>query len=337
MKKGYYFAGLTFILILLFTNCNSDRFHTEVEDIQLDLKFNNLDSILKKSNDQELISLRKEFKSQKSDILAYNISYCFRANLENDTAFINGTHRFYSNKFIKQLSKRISAKNLLNSTVKTNISNGFKRMKANFHNGKLPKTIYQINSSFSSSVFCSENEIAVGVERYLGPETDVIQQLPSQDFYGWIKESMRKEYLERDVLTAWLMTHYLEETTENYASEMIRWGKIIFITKICLPEISENNILRYNQKQFEWAQNSEKSMWKYLIDNEVLFKIDEETRVNLLNEGPFSVGLPEESPDRMGQFMGYRIVSSYMEDTETSLEQLLKKPYNEILQKYKPN
>ncbi len=324
-------------MIFLLTNCKSDRFDTDIEGIQLDMKFINLDSMLLKSSDSGLIFLRAQFKKQKSEVLAYNISYCLRSNLDDDTAFINGTHRFYSNKFIKQLEKRITSKNLLNSTVKTNISNGFKRLKANCKKGKIPKTIYQINSSFSSSVFCTEEEIAIGIERYLGPETDVIQQLPSQDFYGWIKESMRKEYIERDVLTAWLMTHYLEETTENYASEMIRWGKILFITKICLPEISENNILRYNKKQFEWAQNSEISMWKYLIDNEVLFKIDEETRVNLLNEGPFSIGLPEESPDRMGQFIGYRIVSSFMENSEISLNELVKLPYNEILQKYKPN
>ncbi len=337
MKKGYYFIGLLFIGVFLFTNCKSDRFPTDVAGISLKMKFKNLDSLLQTSSDSELISLRNEFKKQKSDVLAYNISYCLHSNLDNDTAFINGTQRFYSNKFIKLLEKRIASKNLMNSIVKMNISNGFKRIKVNFPKGKLPKTIYQINSSFSSSVFCTEDEIAVGIERYLGPETDVIQQLPSQDFYGWIKESMRKEYIERDVLSAWLMTHYIEETTENYASEMIRWGKILFITKVCLPEISENKILRYNEKQFEWAQNSEKSMWKYLIDNEVLFKIDEETRVNLLNEGPFSIGLPEESPDRLGQFMGYRIVTKFMEDSEITLDELIKLPYNEILQKYKPN
>lgn len=130
------------------------------------------------------------------------------------------------------------------------------------------------------------------------------------------------------------MTNYLEETTENYSSEMIRWGKILFITKALLPEIDEATVVRYNAKQYEWAIKSEKSFWEYLVKKEMLFKSDEETRINLLKEGPFTIGLPEESPDRMGQFMGFKIVQSYMESEEISLEELLDKPYNEILQKY---
>jgi hypothetical protein len=334
VKKGYYFVGLV-ILAFFFTNCNSNRFNVDTAEVNINLEYKNLDSILQVSSEKELISLRKKFIRKKSDILAYNVSYCFRSNLENDTAYINGTRRFYSNPYIKELEKEIEKNQLFNTDVKQRITNGFKRLKYFCPKEKIPTSIYQINSSFSSSVFCSENEIAIGIERYLGPENKLIKQLPSQDFYSWIKESMRKEYIERDIMAAWLMTHYVEETTENFSSEMIRWGKILFITKVCLPEISENDILRFNQKQFDWAVNSEKSMWKYLIENEVLFKIDEETRVNLLNEGPFSIGLPEESPDRMGQYMGYKIVSKFMDESKKSIYELINTPYNEILQKYK--
>lgn len=334
MKKSFYFT-LLLILPFLFSNCKSDRFDVNVDNVKLDLKFCNLDSILKNSSEVELMQLRKEFKDDKSDILAYNVSYCFRSNLDNDTAYINGTNRFYSNKYIKELENEITKNKIFKETVKKTVIDGFKRLRLFCPSGVAPLKIYQINSSFSSSVFCSEKEIAVGIERYLGPKNSFIKQLPSQDFYDWIKKSMDKSYLERDIITAWLMTHYVEETTENFASEMIRWGKILFITKKCLPEISESSILRFNKKQFDWATNSEKSMWKYLIDNEILFKIDEETRINLLNEGPFSIGLPEESPDRMGQFMGYKIVSKYMEASEKSINDLIKTPYNEILQKYK--
>jgi uncharacterized protein YjaZ len=69
----------------------------------------------------------------------------------------------------------------------------------------------------------------------------------------------------------------------------------------------------------------------------LLFKTDEETRVNLLKEGPYSIGLPKESPDRIGQFMGYQIVKQHMEAEEISLKKLVEMPYNELLQKYKVN
>jgi hypothetical protein len=315
--------------------CDSNDFDLDISNVNLNTKFVNLDSILKNSQKNELILLRKEFRDKKSDILDYNVGYCLHTNLKNDTAFLNGKNRFYSNNYIQELEKSISDENILNEEKKKLIIDGFKRLKILIPNGKLPQTIYQINSSFSSSIFCTEKEIAIGIERYLGPENKSIKQLPGQEFYQWIKESMRSEFLERDVLVAWLMTNYFDETTENFSSEMIRWGKILFVTRICFPELEEKIIMRYNNKQFNWAENSTKSIWKYMVENEILFKIDEETRMNFLKEGPYTIGLPEESPDRIGQYMGYKIVSNYMNTSEISIEKLIKMQYNEILQKYK--
>lgn len=335
MKRLLQLVTSISIISLFLFSCNSNRFDVEVDDISLNVKFVNLDSTLQKATLKQIVELRNEFKRKKSDILDYNVGYCLHINLNNDTSFFNGKSRFYTNDYIKELETYISKNQILNSGRKSSIVNGLKRLKANYPNGKLPSSIYQINSSFSSSVFCTESEIAIGIERYLGPENKLIKQLPTQEFYNWIKESMRDEYLERDVFAAWLMTNYVDETTENFASEMIRWGKILYITQTCLPEIDERIILRYDKEQFDWANNSTSSFWKYLVKNEVLFKIDEETRMNLLKEGPHSIGLPQESPDRMGQFMGFQIVKSYMEDHDISLPELVKLPYNEILQKYK--
>ena len=320
---------------LFFSSCETNQFDVDISNVELKIDFVNLDSMIRLANQKDLVNMRKSFRKNKSDVLDYNVGYCLHINLNNDTSFYNGKNRFYTNEYIVDLEKSISEENILNETRKKTILDGFKRLKTFLPSRKIPKSIYQINSSFSSSVFSTDKEIAIGIERYLGPENKLIKKLPSQEFYEWIKESMRSEYLERDVLVAWLMTNYLEETTENYASEMIRWGKILFIARVCLPELEERLILRYSQKQFEWAENSQKSIWKYFVDNEVLFKIDEETRTNFLREGPYTVGLPEESPDRIGQYMGYEIVSNYMNEIEISLQKLIKTPYNEILQKYK--
>lgn len=332
-KLHLIFALFSFGLFV--SSCETNHFDVDISNVELKMNFVNLDSMIRLANQKDLVNMRKSFRKNKSDVLDYNVGYCLHINLNNDTAFYNGKNRFYKNDYIVELENSISKEKILNDSRKKVIINGFKRLKTYFPSKKIPTSIYQINSSFSSSVFSTDKEIAVGIERYLGPENSLIKQLPSQEFYKWIKESMRSEYLERDVLVAWLMTNYLEETTENYASEMIRWGKILFIARVCLPELEERLILRYNQKQFEWAENSKKSIWKYFVDNEVLFKIDEETRTNFLREGPYTVGLPEESPDRIGQYMGYEIVTNYINEQEISLQKLIKTPYNEILQKYK--
>ena len=324
-----------FFLLVFIQSCTSNQYEVDTSKVNLKLTFINLDSITNSSNNQKLISSKTELIKNHREILDFSFGYCLGIPLQPDSSFLRKVNEFKRDKYIKRLEKTISK--FQKEVFKTEITDGFKRMKYHFPNRKVPHSIFFINSLFSASVFCTEKEVAIGLDRYLGANARVIKELPSQQFYEWIKVGMEPRYLSRDVMAAWLMTNYLEETNENYAAEMIRWGKILFLTKVLLPEVKEETILRYTTKQFEWANASEKAIWKYLVDKEMLFKTDEETRINLLKEGPYSIGLPKESPDRIGQFMGYKIVKQFMEEEEISLEKLVAMPYNELLQNYKVN
>ena len=174
----------------------------------------------------------------------------------------------------------------------------------------------------------------IGQERYLGPIHPLIAQLPTQQFYDWIKEGMAPQYATSDALLAWLSTNTLKSTDENLASEMLRWGKLIAILEIISPEVKLEQHLRYSQADLTWALNSERGFWEYLVEQQLLFKTDQELNMNLLNEGPYTIGLPQESPDRMGRFLGYRIVKQYIEAEQPSISALLQTPYHQILKKY---
>jgi hypothetical protein len=329
-----FFKFFTTVLILtILESCSTDPYKVDTSKVNLKLEFINLDSIVNFSNKQKLISSKTELIRNHREILDFSFGYCLGIPLQPDSAFLRKVNEFKSDAYIKRLEKTISK--FQKEVFKTEITDGFKRLKYHFPDREVPNSIFFINSLFSASVFCTEKEVAIGLDRYLGANARVIKELPSQQFYEWIKVGMEPRYLTRDVLAAWLMTNYLEETNENYAAEMIRWGKILFLCKVLLPEEKEEIVLRYTAAQLEWANASEKAVWSYLVDKELLFKTDEETRINLLKEGPYSIGLPKESPDRIGQFMGYKIVKQFMEEEEISLEKLVAMPYNELLQKYK--
>ena len=337
MKIKLTILSTIFIILSLFLACSNDPFKISIANVKIKLDFLNLDSALRNSTEKELLTLKSKFKRNNSSLLDYTFGYCIGGNMQTDSSYINGIRRFYSNNYIQRLGETIKKTHGDFSSEKKELLIAFRRLKAFFPREKTPKTIYFINSSFSASVFSSEKEIAIGVERYLGSNEKVIKELPNNQFYTWIKNGMKKEYLSRDVIAGWLMTHYCTETSENYASEMMRWGKILYITQGTLPNVKTNTILRYTNKQFNWALKNESVFWKYLVENELLFKTDEKTRSNLLNEGPFTGGLPEESPDRLGQFLAWRIVHQYMETHDISISELNKKSYNELLQNYKAN
>jgi hypothetical protein len=130
------------------------------------------------------------------------------------------------------------------------------------------------------------------------------------------------------------MTHYVEEVDGNLAEQVVRWGKILYLTQAAYPEKDPSIIMRYSDVDYKWAIENEYSLWKYLVDEKLLFSINELNVKNLLKEGPFTIGLPEKGPDRLGQFLGFRMIQKYMEVNEVTLEQLINTPYTEILVEY---
>ena len=57
-----------------------------------------------------------------------------------------------------------------------------------------------------------------------------------------------------------------------------------------------------------------------------------------MNDGPFTNGLPRESPGHVGEWIGYRMVKAYMNDNpDLTFEQLIQlKDPRLVLKSYKP-
>lgn len=328
------FTSLIFLLGLTYS-CSNSPIDIEVENKNLGISFVNLDSIFVNTSQGNLYQVIKEQKLLPEQVLDYELGYCLNVGKLTDIGTDARIKEFVNEKFIHRVEKRISEKFSNLSVIKSKIKDGFLHLNYHFPKGKLPKNVVFMNSLFASNVFCTENEIAIGLERYLGNKTDVIKELPEQEFFQWIKEGMQTEYLERDVLTSWIMTHYLPETKQNTADAIIRWGKIIYLTEASFPKEEKNIIIRYSKKDYDWAIENEYSFWKYLVDEKLLFSENERDQANFLNDAPFTVGLPEKGPDRLGQFLGWRMIQSYLEQyPETTLEELIQLPYNTILQEY---
>ena len=326
-------VGLLFITAFLVA-CSNDPLEIDVTNQKTGIQFTNLDSLFVHTAPNDLSSLHQKCLSELGEIYEYELGFCLQLRNDSDTAFQRGLGQFLSEPYIQRLERRIQEKTGDLKSEKKAIDDGFKHLKAHFTKGELPNHVVFMNSLFASSVFSTEHEIGVGLERYLGMETDVIKELPYQDFPDWQKEGMDKTFIPRDVLASWIETHYAEEVDGNLAEKIVRWGKVLYLTQASFPDKDPAYILRYSQKDYDWAIENEYALWKCLVDEKMLFKIDELNTKNLLGEGPFTPGLPEKGPDRLGQFLGYRMILKYMDINSVSLEELLKTTYSDILVEY---
>jgi hypothetical protein len=331
IRKIFYISSLLFFIL---TSCISDPLDIDVSNVKVQHDYVDLDSLIYLSNAQ-LITCLKKINS--GEVLSYELEHCIGIGPLNDSSTKKSLKLFIEDPYISRVERKID--NTLRpffTVYKSDIDDAFRHLKYYFPKGNMPKSIYFMNSLYASSVFCTENEIGVGLERYLGEKSDVIEELPTQEFFQWMKEGMNKDFLVRDVLTTWIFTHYFQPAEGTLVEQMIHWGKVCYLLEACLPIYDKHIVLRYTKSDYDWATKNEYQAWKYLVSQELVFSKNERDISNFLNEGPFTVGLPEKGPDRMGQYLGWKIVHSYIEQNENiSLKQLLNTPYNKILQSYK--
>lgn len=322
------------VVLSTLSACRYDPLDVDTTDVRISVGFVNLDSLLWNSDSSALIGVYHEMKTSIPELFDYQVGYCMGIGKVSDTAFVNSVLTYREDAMIQQLEQEIAGKFDRLDTYKKELKSGFTYLKAHLPSAPIPKKIVFQNSLFTSSAFSTETEIGIGLERYLGVNSTMVKQLPAEPFYEWIKEGFDARYLSRDVLASWIMTNIVAEEEGNLAQQIIRYGKVLYLTQAAFPTSDEATILRYSKEDLQWAMDNEYAFWKYLIDQDMLFKTDERNAANMLTEGPFTPGLPEKGPDRLGQFLGWRMVKNYMETTEASFEELLNIPYNEILQSY---
>jgi hypothetical protein len=327
------------VLLASIVACSNDPLDVSITDSKLEIRYTNLDSLMQKTSNEQLLSTLLEQRVRIPNVIDYQVSYCMQGGLITDSTVVSKLVGYKNNPYIKRLEKRI-ASNFNNLPERhKKIVDGFKHIQVHLPKAKMPKEIIYTNSNFASSAFCTEHEITIGLERYLGKNTDVIKELPSNQFYDWIKEAMDQRYLERDAVCAWLLTHVIEEKeTANNIETAINWGKILYLTEAAFPEASKDIIIRYSAEDYQWALDNERAFWDFLIQQKLLFSTNESDKANLFSEAPFTAGLPmKEAPDRLGQFLGWRIIQSYMEQNDVTLQELVALPYTELLQSYEIN
>jgi hypothetical protein len=324
---------LSLIFIFIY-GCKNDPLKIDSSNVKVEIDYYNMDSIFIHAKGAELEKWNQRFKSEINEAYEFELGMGLRIGVPEDSVILRNIDLFANDPGMQEFEKQIEKKfpNLMERHSK--IVKGFKNLKYHLSEVQIPNAIVYANTCFQSSAFSTQKEIIVGLERYLGKDEPLIQQLPRDVFFDWIKEGMEDKYLERDAVCSWIMSNVVQMKEANLAENMVNWGKIIYFTEAAFPNEKEEIIIRYSTEDLKWAKENEFSLWDYLVKEKMLFRINETESINMLAPGPFTIGLPEKGPDRLGQYLGWQMVRRYMEKNDITLKQLQSTPYNKILQAY---
>src|SRR5690606_39015487 len=119
------------------------------------------------------------------------------------------------------------------------------------------------------------------------------------------------------------------------------YGKILYLKDKWLPDVPDEDKIGYTAEELEWARDNEEPIWRYYVERQLLFDSDTELYTRFLYPAPFSkfyLELDNESPAKLGQFIGWQIIRQYMDKSGASLEEMLSTDAETIFNKanYKP-
>jgi hypothetical protein len=193
---------------------------------------------------------------------------------------------------------------------------------ASLTGSELPISLVTFISGFNQSFVTLPGCLGIGVDNYLGSESVFYKGL---GIPVYIRKNMTPENLPADAVRAWLYSEIPGPAMDDgFLGRMIYEGKVYYITNELLSGSKEEALFHYTGDQVRWCHTQEKEMWKYLAEQKILFSTDRLTMRKFMDEAPFTRDFGNESPGKAGIWIGYRIVSSYMKASGTSLIDLIK-------------
>jgi len=224
------------------------------------------------------------------------------------------------------------------SNEKSQINNLFKHVKYYYPNFKSPKIITLItNLDYESKVIYADSLLFISLDMYLGTKDKVYN-----DFPEYLKQNYNKSQLVVDVAKAISDKYYRQKRERLFLNNCIIQGKKKYLLDAFLPMASDEEKMGYTKDQLEWAKANELPIWTYFMEKDLLFSSNSSLYKRFIADAPFSkfyLNIDNESPGRIGSWIGWQIVRSYMKNNNVTLQQLLQTKAEEIFKKskYKPH
>lgn len=231
-----------------------------------------------------------------------------------DRQLVDGLKAYLSDPTIKALYQETQKQYASMDDVADALNKAMKIYLTHFPDDPIP-TFYTLIPGMdfgTPSVFGYGNDLFLSLDMYLGKDFKYYSAAGMPKF---IAQRCERKFIAPDCFSKGLVYKHLPEKTPVTGLDyMIREGKKLFFTATMFPETQPQDIIGYSEEKYQWACKFEKQVWQYLIEQNMLYSKDEDVIRRLVGETPFTRDFGNSSPGRLGAFIGWHIVSSYMKN-----------------------
>ncbi|MEO1437732.1 MAG: hypothetical protein AAFV80_19490 [Bacteroidota bacterium] len=201
----------------------------------------------------------------------------------------------------------------------------FKFYKYYFPDRETPSVTTYISEYIIGAFIYGDAKLAVGLDFFLGADYPYEQINPGNpNFSDYLIRSFNKDHLVARTLMPLIEDMVGPESGTKLLDLMVHQGKKRYLLEQLLPRTPDSVIFEHTEAQMQWLVDNELDMWAFFLDEELLYSSRQKDIRKFVEPSPDSPGMPPEAPGNSGTWMGYKIVSAYMDKfPETTLEQLL--------------
>ena len=336
MKKINVLILLLAGLSLLSSCSKNNRFKIDTDENRVTVKIHRFDKDLLTLDTTNLKTGVKKLYSKYPDFLPEFVYNVLDTTATDTNAVSNEFYKFLTDKTFTQVNKKTLQTFDDVSDLEKKISDAFTYIHFYFPEVKLPE-IYFYVSGFNRAIMMNDKFIAVGTDLYLGSDYPAYKDYT----YEYMLFNMRRECVATDLVSATLFRMFVMNSSEyRLLDNMLFRGKVMYLLSVFMPNEKPEDIMGYSDEQWKWTKKNEKEIWATIIDQKHLFSTDLQLIRKYMNDAPFTAPVSQESPGRLGTWIGWQIVESYMnKNTKVSLTDLMKDSnYQKILEKsgYRP-
>jgi len=324
-----------FITILLFYSCSEDK--PDISDISVNNKIIRMDKLLfekdvEKVNDW-LPNLVEEHQSF-MDVYTNNV---IKTGSRNNKEFETKMKYFIVYTTTYELDKAIDKEFTDFDKIEKDVNTSLRYFKYYFPKKEIPD-IYTFVSGFNQSIIIGEDFVGIGLDKYLGQKNYFYEDIKMPIY---LRYKTNKKFIPIDIERAIAYYNFeYPDTSLNLLNKMIYEGKIQYFIDKMFPEVDDTLKIAYSSKQMDWCKQNEENVWTWFVSNNKLMMNDFIKIKRYCDEAPFTSDFSKESPGRIGVWIGWQIIRSYMKNhPDVSLAELMKdNDFQKImnLSKYNP-
>lgn len=317
MKK---YLLLTVFALGVISCKKEDKITEAAEAIPVKVKIERFDKLFYESKPEELSQLKNEFP------------FFFPAG-NPDTVWTNKM----KNPLLRELYGEVKKKYPNNAAFEDNLEQLFKRIKFYYPELKTPKVITLVSEvDKDAKAIYTDSLVLLSLDTYLGKDHRFYEGFPK-----YMRQGFEPSQMMPDLVSSFSQGKIAPPGDRTLLAQMIYFGKELYMKDMLLPDVSDAAKIEYTDEQIQWCKENESEMWKYFINNKLLYDTDVKLMQRFVAIGPYSkfyLEIDNESPGRVGQWLGWQIVRSYMENNDISIQKMLAMDAKEIFDnsKYKP-